>query len=105
MLALLAVLAQTSLPHLHQWLAGSHGPAAVTRATTTLVTVADDSGAHGETDCDTCRALAQSRVYLATGAPAPATVVVAATSGDDRAQRTLAPSPVAHAPRGPPLLA
>jgi hypothetical protein len=103
LLAVLAVVAQTSLPHLHQWLAGAHGPYEVARVSAAAATIADDSGTHGEAGCAICRAIAQSRVYLATAAPAPAMLLAAASPAGDHARRTLAPLPVAHAPRSPPL--
>lgn len=108
-IALLALLAQLSLPHLHAWLANAHAPGWAT-APTDVTRAAPDGEHHGEPahadpDCATCQALAQTRSFLASHAGMPHPVVLAT----ERSEPSYAPAAhervVAHAPRSPPAAA
>jgi hypothetical protein len=110
-IALLAVLAQIAMPHLHRWLAGGHDGERVTPMASRLTVLADEQssaapcGEHTDPKCPTCQALAQTRSFLAARFDLPRLVALSS----DTVEREQAPSApertVAHAPRSPPVSA
>ncbi|MFN8599004.1 MAG: hypothetical protein U0842_00940 [Candidatus Binatia bacterium] len=107
-LALLALLAQIILPHVHRLqVAARHDAPGVTNvadATPTLA-AAHDATEHAESQCPVCQALAASHDFLAATAhhPVPAaSSIVRRGLHDARTGHTPAR---AHAPRSPPLAA
>lgn len=109
-LALLALLAQSSLPHLHDWLAGRHGAETASATTATTVAAARDGddrsgGGHAESGCPTCQALAQSRLFLASGTVLPRPLAVTIAQPETTAAHAANTRPLAHAPRSPPRAA
>lgn len=109
-IALLALLAQSSLPHLHQWLASRHANdgvqataegAASTLAAATGADARCTSG-HTESGCPTCQALAQSRLFVSSAAVPPRPLAVAIPRPHPLPAHAAATRPVAHAPRSPP---
>lgn len=112
-IALLALLAQSSLPHLHQWLASRHGndgvAATAQGAASTLGAApsTDDrcTTGHTESGCPTCQALAQSRLFLSSAAASPRPLAVAIARPHPLPAHAAATRPVAHAPRSPPSAA
>lgn len=108
--ALLAVLTQLALPHVHRWLASDHAleRAGHTTATGSPNVTADDrrgDTAHADPECATCQALAQTRTFLTSRAEIPRPVGTASRRSE--APRVPAPQArgVAHAPRSPPARA
>ncbi len=107
-IALLAVLAQIAMPHVHRWLAGGHdGERATQTASRGTVLASEHPSAapcdeHTDPECPTCQSLAQTRSFLATRVDPPRPVVLS-TRTVERRQAPAAPErTVAHAPRSPP---
>lgn len=101
-LALLALVAQLVVPHLHRWQVAGHAASAAgdvhERAVASGAVVADvgDSAAsHAESSCPICKALAASHDFLR------ATAQLAAPAANPIARIALLDAGTAHAPSGP----
>jgi len=110
-IALLAVLAQIAVPHVHRWLAGGHDGARATQPASCVTVLASEPrgaapcGEHTDPECPTCQALAQTRSFLATRVDPPRPMVLSTRTVESR-QASFAPErTVAHAPRSPPAAA
>jgi len=121
-MALLALLAQATLPHLHLWLVREHAsserlPGAFAQTYRDHATApssvqlarsdsADDAGSeHTESRCPICKTLAATRNFLVVTTTLSAPMLARfATAEQQRAWRSVA-RPVAHAPRSPPRAA
>jgi hypothetical protein len=109
-LALLALVAQPLLPHLHGWQVGATERAirVTTPAAGALVesgSAADDAGDHDRAACAVCLALAHARHGLSPAPPAGAASAILAVAPPAEAEPVpLEPSLGHPAPRGPPLL-
>lgn len=105
--ALLGLLAQIVLPHVHRWQVAAHPVADPVHAVAAAPVLEASHAAtgHAETSCPICQALAGAHEFLATAthrtAPVARTLAHAALS----AARTTQTPAGAHAPRGPPRFA
>jgi hypothetical protein len=105
--ALLALLAQIALPHVHRWQVAAHpvpDQLHVLAGTPALESEHAATG-HAETGCPICQALAGSHDFLATAAHRTAPVTSALAHGALSAARTAQTPGGEHAPRGPPRFA
>jgi hypothetical protein len=106
--ALLALLAQIVLPHLHRWQVTTHRGSVqelLVLADTPALETSHATPGHAETGCPICQALAGSHDFLAsaTQQTVPRTGPL---SGLLLCAACMAQTPAgAHAPRGPPRFA
>jgi hypothetical protein len=106
-LALMALVLQTGVPYLHQWLTGGH--AAVEQVFAPAhdggVARSDDRCDDGHAACATCRVLAQSRFFATSGSASLRSTAVSFSRPEALADFAGAPRRATHAPRSPPLSA
>lgn len=107
-LALLALLAQIVLPHVHRLqIAARHdapSAATVVAATPTLA-AAHDATEHADSQCPVCQALAASHDFLVATAHHTVPTSSSLVRGSLHDARTGHAPARAHAPRSPPLVA
>lgn len=105
--ALLGLLAQIVLPHVHRWQVAAHPvPKQVHVATGVRVVEASHAATgHAETGCPICQALAGSHDFLATATHETAHVTSTLAHAGRSAARTAHTPAGEHAPRSPPRFA
>lgn len=107
-IALLALLAQFVLPHVHRLQVTVRHEAAGTLhlpAGVATLESAHDAMGHAESRCPVCQALAASHDFLVATAPHPVPAVGSIAGGSLLDARTAHTPARAHAPRSPPLAA
>lgn len=111
--ALLALVAQATLPHLHLWQPADHEPRPATVSVAIqnvdgvarIASTADEHGDHAAAHCPICQVFAQSRDFLPLAIVLPAPVAAVVAPDVPSVSRTAVERAVAHAPRSPPTFA
>jgi hypothetical protein len=115
--ALLALVAQATLPQLHLWQTSAHHPAqgqvsvggrdGATARLTELRTSdrGNASSEHAESRCPVCQTIAQSRSFLVLATIPPLPIRTQLTTAEPQPAWRTSARVAAHAPRSPPLAA
>lgn len=105
--ALLGLLAQIALPHVHRWQVAAHPVPDQLHAVagTPALEASHAATGHAETGCPICQALAGSHDFLATATHRTALVASRLAHPTLSAARTAKRPAGEHAPRSPPHFA